>query len=536
MEENKVYHAVKFDSSGAIRSKHSQLDVFLETFAYLPEQGSKAWLASKHGDATKPPTIGGSEISTLLGENHYHYQGLKELYETKLGISTFSGNAFTQWGNMCEPVIQKFCDGVTESVTYETGSIPGLRDSDGNVIQTYSPDGLNVMPKKRYLELCDEWVKSHPDASAAAIEEVRLAKKQCSEISDDWVVNLMEFKCPAIRVPSGEVPKQYVSQPKIGAATLRMVETALFADAVIRLCSLTNLLRRKSTYIHNKEINGRYNKLGSRYPVAVAFVGVYHRDESASGEVKREKREKERVREGQSLVEFATEVAFRYISDPEVSSAESMLQFVSEEAVSEAGGEARMKEMLEVAVDYAVQFSDDRIRFLTDLTENKSDQEFCELMSRVVSNRFDSCKYQTWYSSVHAVRGEWEKLRDAKTRTAMLREINWFMNYCLRDGVTAVGVVPLAVLQVEVVPVAKDSGFRDRHESEIRRVVKDIESIKMRVASESSDERKKEVAREEVSARFGGGSSKSRVVSEPEKKIEIETEVASESDWDSLML
>lgn len=535
-KENQLYQSIIYNEAGEIRPKHDQLQNFLKHFEYLPEQGSKAWLAAKHGSAIKPPTIGGSEISTLLGENHY--QTTRDLYETKLGVSEFRGNSFTQWGNLCEPVIQQYCDLITDSTTYETGSIPGLEDESGNVIQTYSPDGLNVMQKSVYLGLCEKWLLEHAgDSNPQTVNEVKLAIEKCREIEGDWVLNLMEFKCPAIRFPSGQIPPQYKSQPKIGAATLQMVDTILFVDAVIRLCSIRNLLEIKDSYIHNKEINGKYNKLGqSRKPKAVGFVGVFHKHSKENSKEK-PKMQDCHIPKTDCAAKFVRELCEKNIRNPDIRSEKDLMNILPPDEFlklcDKLGGRESTREIFSMSAELAVQSAENRLKFLTSLTDNVSDKKFCETMDKIISNRFDSTDYQTWYSKLFLIPDETDnETANQKLKTFMLKELNWFMNFGRCNNIELVGIIPMEILHVEIVPAAKDPEFRNRHEEKIIDVVKDIEKIKILVAGEKDQEIRKKIIAEELSKRFDSSRSAKPQI-QPEK-IEIDT--ADEMDWADFMV
>lgn len=256
------------------RSKSDQLDIFRDFFRYLPPQGSAAWRKQRQGAAVRPPTIGGSEIHKIVRGTPSEK---KELYKEKLGLSAFRGNMYTQWGNLFEPMIQLFCDKLYQSTTYETGSIPGLRDSDGNVIQSYSPDGVGIMTAKNYLEITNAF--NGRKTKSQDIEELLQACTPPGVANERGeIINLLEFKCPPTRLPDGKVPKQYYSQPRTGACTIDIVDTCLFVDAAFRRCSyeqfISSAAGRENDY-NNDPILNRYDTKTSFTPKSFPFSKKY---------------------------------------------------------------------------------------------------------------------------------------------------------------------------------------------------------------------------------------------------------------------
>ncbi len=214
-------------------SKHQILQVLLNYYAYLPAQGSIAWKEAKEGDHERPPTIGGSEIGTILGTNPY--QKTKDLIASKLKIGRpFEGNAATRWGNLFEEVASSLMEMRFGTATYETGSIPGLHHPNGRLMQTYSPDRLGVISRtKLNLDIDNE-------------EFIQLYN---SLLDEEWTI-LFEFKCPLKRIPSNHVPNQYKSQPQLGASTIPIIDACIFVDSMFRKCSIEDF-----------GLNGEYDKV-----------------------------------------------------------------------------------------------------------------------------------------------------------------------------------------------------------------------------------------------------------------------------------
>lgn len=259
-----------------LREKSEQIQIFIDYFSDLPPQGSAAWRKQREGAHTLPPTIGGSEIGDVTRSTP---SAKKEFYKKKLGLSRFAGNVYTQWGNLFEPMIQLYCDTVLHTKTFETGSIPGLVDESGNVIQSYSPDGVNLIDINNYVQ-----VVCASDASDISAD--RLREKHTREYKNrDVFINLMEFKCPPTRIPNGIVPDNYYSQPRVGACTIDIVDACLFVDAAFRRCSyeqfidpkahdLTQYNRDSSLHRHDRD-----NSFSSKcYPMGM--IGIYDTSKS----------------------------------------------------------------------------------------------------------------------------------------------------------------------------------------------------------------------------------------------------------------
>jgi hypothetical protein len=136
----------------AFVNKLNELRLFCESYADRPKQGTKKWKEERN-NINKEVTVGGSEMSTVLGENKYNT--IDKLIQTKLGFLTFSGNDATRWGNFFEPAGQLLLEKLFECVLYETGSLPGSITNT-----SYSPDGFAVvyndqikkLISKKYIE------------------------------------------------------------------------------------------------------------------------------------------------------------------------------------------------------------------------------------------------------------------------------------------------------------------------------------------------------------------------------------------------
>lgn len=221
-----------------LTSGDEKLKAIIQYFNYLPAQHSAEWLKQRIGNSScpvnaylselynftsNPPTIGGSEISSLLGKNPYSNK--TDLCKTKIGIKDFEGNVCTRWGNLFENVIRKIVENDFDCCIQETGAIPVLRNSQRKPVASYSPDGLAVL----------------------APEYINCISRGLANVRNRELV-LFEFKCPYSRIPDGTIPAHYKSQVLMGLAGLKC-EHGIFCDALFRKTSLSQLTADDSTHV-----------------------------------------------------------------------------------------------------------------------------------------------------------------------------------------------------------------------------------------------------------------------------------------------
>ena len=181
---------------------------FIKTVETSPQQRSKEWYDIRR------TTIGGSEVATILGLNPY--DNVRKLIGNKLGISAFTGNTATRWGNLFEHVTKKWCEDVFTLADgiHEIGSVNGIIKN-----QRYSPDGLCIM------KLLD------------------------NEDNPNWYIILLEFKAPLSSLPNGIIPKHYRPQIQTGLMSMPFCDYSVFINNCYRKCSLDDF-----------NYNGRYDK------------------------------------------------------------------------------------------------------------------------------------------------------------------------------------------------------------------------------------------------------------------------------------
>lgn len=277
-----LFRTIPFECIKVKLSKQEKLDLFVALYSWLPVQGSAQWLAQRvgtdndpladillriHGyEQLKPSTIGGSEVSTIRGENEY--QNTRDLVKTKLGMSVFNGSIDTRWGKMMEPVITMYTNAVFDVSIVETGSIPGFRDSYGFPVQSYSPDGLAIVN----LNLFKRVIEHENINFTQTLEWTELYSRQKFQGSESLSV-LFEFKCPRRRTPKGAVPNHYKSQPQIGQCVIPIMEVGVFGDGLFRKCSLQDF-GFNPDYDKWFHCTDRYLKVN--LPIVCGFVGIYN--------------------------------------------------------------------------------------------------------------------------------------------------------------------------------------------------------------------------------------------------------------------
>ncbi len=181
--------------------KRQILQEFLELHKNLPEQGSDEWLNNRQF------TIGGSEISTLMGLNPY--SNTRELIKTKLGLSKFVGNTATNWGKIFEPCAQILLEDLFKCNLYETGSLPGKIPGT-----SYSPDGFATVKTDAIVDLINRKIIKDHDIGT----------------NQEAVNVVFEIKSPFSRRPKPEVPEHYKPQPLSALSHFDFLDIAYFSD------------------------------------------------------------------------------------------------------------------------------------------------------------------------------------------------------------------------------------------------------------------------------------------------------------------
>jgi aromatic ring-cleaving dioxygenase len=232
--------------------KEDILKCFLEKNKFLPKQGSIEWLNSRL------ETIGGSEISTILGLNPY--QDIKKLLNQKLGITKFVKSAPLWFGTILEYPLQKYTELVFNTDVYETGSI----QFEKSKYIKYSPDGISVIKKDKLKRV----FKDFDIINSTSLFDNTL------DINNEELIILFEFKNPYMRVIKyNEIPVYYKPQPQLGLDVIDICEASIFIESVFRFCSYNDIINKNNRY------NTRYHFDRNRYnnkPIAYNAFSLYY--------------------------------------------------------------------------------------------------------------------------------------------------------------------------------------------------------------------------------------------------------------------
>ena len=264
-----IFRTVPFEIiAEKVNSKHNKLQLLFVIYSWLPLQGSQLWLDQRRGSWKNPiyeilnvessSTIGGSEISSVLGLNHY--SKIRDLVERKCGLDVFNGSPATRWGKMMENVIHRYTECLFKVVIEETGSLPGLHNKDGVAVSSYSPDGLCTADKDNVFKI----LSAEPSWQSPS-EWVNIPQK---------LNILFEFKCPYMRIPTTTIPAHYLSQPLKGQCVIPITDMGIFGDMALRKCKIND-------FGFNEKYDTWFHKSRSKFtdlPTVCGFVGVYNTD------------------------------------------------------------------------------------------------------------------------------------------------------------------------------------------------------------------------------------------------------------------
>lgn len=206
---------------------NKKIDDFVSKYTNNAKQRSDEWYQLVQR------TIGGSEISTVLGENKYKTK--YDLAKEKVGLlPKFTGNAATRWGTIFEDIVARFieldCGTVVKGGELTINEIDGIR---------YSPDGYVVIkvhknPETKEITLVTRDLPCYTD------DDSDDADQSCPYC--EYAIALLEIKCPRTRKPvEGEIPEHYKPQLLSGLAHSPITDIALFTESVIKRSPLEKL-------------------------------------------------------------------------------------------------------------------------------------------------------------------------------------------------------------------------------------------------------------------------------------------------------
>ena len=406
----------------AYYKKHKVLLDFLEKYRHLPAQGTEEWLAQRM------ESVGGSEMGTVCGVNKYN--SVKQLVSQRLGLTKrFIGNVWTRMGNLYENITAMYMEYCLKTRIHETGSIPGLRDQNGNVIQAFSPDGLAVSSIFDIDRAIPDQFKHGP------LEEFI----QNSKENNPWLVTLLEFKAPGRRVPADDwtdATRSYQYQVLTGLDTVKITEIGLYVDAVIRRCS-----------IYDIGTNPRYFREPSeeiradlKIPAVCGFIGVFKMtpDDELSPEIHPE-----------SLV---------------VHPHQHILEHYLMHKPMAKDAKKWTTDLLAALQSIPIGDADDPIDF------GSCDQyQFEDMLRRTISPRPEWRLYYSQLYDSHTLSG----LHIDKEQHFQ-EELSEF----LRRDDTVIGYLPYKLYYVKIIPIMKQPGFVERQRDHIMLPIDVIRQLK----------------------------------------------------------
>jgi hypothetical protein len=526
-------------------SAKEKLQIMLSYFAYLPPQGSPQWLAAKRGDDSDEveiSTIGGSEISTVLGFNDYDKTG-KMLVASKLGLSKFEGNAATRWGNLFEEVAAQLMEVWFRTDTYETGSIPGMRNSRGQVMQKYSPDRIGVISTSRLLDVL---------AEQKMTKENREKLKQIPTNGDTTV--LFEFKCPTSRIPNLLVPDNYRAQPQLGMHTIPIIDMSLFVDSVIRKCSIEDFgwNTEYDTLYHSKDTEKGLEL--PAHPLVCGFVGIY---DTEGAKVLTHVPRVETALTPEQIDCLAGDLQILMVDEmetpgsdyhdtprnlsgvvPLISLADKLmasLYGIHEELHNarredeyaiihgalceimpdlDAATKAFMQKIIPEAAKMcyrirAEKASLDDVDYGMDFGA-ASAGNFDIMLKKVVDERFKDPGFRAYYPEgfyvAHPAQRqseedrEWQREGDyvdltldepERAQQWLCRAVKRFTDFCAEQNFRVIGIIPWKLFQVSIIPVFRDAEFLDKIRQPVEQFTDTIQNIKQKARGLSGEERKR---------------------------------------------
>jgi hypothetical protein len=268
---------------------------FVKTYQDGTQQRDSKWFA------LMGVTVGGSEISSLMGINPY--SSLYDVAASKLAIlenrHVWNGGDACWWGTLFEDVLGKYVEIDLGGVIYGDNicvqQIMGHRNSpDGYIVARFSvpqdvarddadDDSENDIENNADDDACVV-VDSENDVAcdSGVVCGISIPQLNLYTTADDDngelipIIVLLEFKCPLSRKPTGKVPRHYIPQLWSGLAVSPIASFGLFVDSVFRKCCLLDL-GDNPEYDTNYHIS-RANEMKDqceRLPIAWGIIGVY---------------------------------------------------------------------------------------------------------------------------------------------------------------------------------------------------------------------------------------------------------------------
>lgn len=206
-----------------------ELNNYVEKYSNISQRSTEWYNARKY-------KIGGSTLSTI--QNNNPHNSLNNLILRKLKLKDSPFGIALHWGVLFEDVIKSYiektyCDEPI-NIIGDNIFIPG-EDKLSNL--AYSPDGLGIIKE-----------------------------------SSKHKIALFEFKCPYSRIPTGDIPKYYLPQVKMGLQMIPIADYGIFAEAIIRRCTWDQLGYNSS---YDKSLVSRIASDNiNNLPIAYGIIGL----------------------------------------------------------------------------------------------------------------------------------------------------------------------------------------------------------------------------------------------------------------------
>jgi hypothetical protein len=438
--------------------KHQILSKFIEDNKHLAEQGSKKWLEERQY------TIGGSEISTVIGKNKY--STIQNLIAQKIGISQFTGNTATRWGSLFEGMTELIFQSLflNGNAIHSTGSVQNKEIE----AHRYSPDGLCIM-----------------------------------KLVHELIIVLLEFKSPLNSIPEGKVPAHYLPQVKAGLCTLDIVEKAIYVSNMFRKCSLLNLNFSPSydKYFHKDE----RKKVGFTQAIACGIILFSIPGQNINDFLSLYLCEKEELEDTSDFddISFGAKKHEFALSDDDMSDQEyaDPVDHADDDATGLANdGSLTLLQRIHNNVTLFLNSENDESKYkMLDIGSlcTRDTEEWLQLYKPIEEVSCLKAKYIKPNLNIDAIAEDdnlyvSDELKFIKKKS-YIRSINKKFNFektiekykinSIKKGHIPVAVLPWKLMKSDILVVEKDADFLNVHKSKIDKVAKDIK----RIISYSSD-------------------------------------------------
>jgi hypothetical protein len=497
-----------------IKDGQKKILYYVAFYSYLPPQRSKKWLSGRIGDIELKPvmipaSIGGSEVSAVIGESKYG--GEEKIIAAKLGIDGgFNSSISTRWGKMLEPVVRHVNSLRFKTKIYEVGAVPNISILKyGFPLVRYSTDGIACVKFSEFKKILGQ-----EDPNLINSDEFLNTQKKLESQNRDYIMLNFEIKCPLMTIPNGEVPKNYRAQPKTGSNTLLIIDMNIFINNLFRKCSIKDFCLSNNKYDKNLH---KYYSRKIQSPLYCGFVGLYS---------------------------MAKKTPYRFYCDQSITNIKSLILHVStciktilttkssefyglvptEEGLSKyiyiawkfLPAETKFNNKLRFTVIWNIvrmcyknvqsfKENNEKYKAITENTLTMIDEashkfnlselsygddlgaapydDFCDVMEKWDSNLEMQMYYpENYYFPVGHLwgmtHGDLTLQEEDRAKHWLWHELYKFCNFCSIKNYTPIGVIPWKIFASDYLPMYDDKNFLRRYEPKIRQVTDRIEEIK----------------------------------------------------------